>query len=88
MGRPRREKTRKAILKAAYKLLKKNGFDYVSMQQITLEAGVSTATLYRWWDNKAGYSAGCLSGVHPQAPAVWEGRQPAGTITEVHPPTR
>lgn len=52
MGRPRSEKTRKAILKSAYHLLKQNGFDCVSMQQIALEAGVSTATLYRWWDNK------------------------------------
>jgi AcrR family transcriptional regulator len=51
-GRPRSEKTRKAILKAAFRLLKRNGFDSVSTQQIAIEAGVSTATLYRWWDNK------------------------------------
>ncbi len=52
MGRPRSEKTRKAILRAAYHLLKQNGFDDVSMQEIALRAGVSTATLYRWWENK------------------------------------
>ncbi len=52
MGRPRSEKTRKAILKAAFRLLKKQGFEGVSNQQIAREAGVSTATLYRWWDNK------------------------------------
>jgi AcrR family transcriptional regulator len=51
-GRPRSEKTRRAILKAAFGLLKKQGFDDVSMQQIAARAGVSTATLYRWWDNK------------------------------------
>ncbi len=51
-GRPRSEKTRKAILKAAFHLLKREGFDGVSTQQIAIEAGVSTATLYRWWDNK------------------------------------
>jgi AcrR family transcriptional regulator len=51
-GRPRSEKTRKAILKAAFRLLKQDGFDGVSTQQIALEVGVSTATLYRWWDNK------------------------------------
>jgi AcrR family transcriptional regulator len=51
-GRPRSEKTRKAILKAAFGLLKQDGFDNVSTQQIAGEAGVSTATLYRWWDNK------------------------------------
>jgi len=51
-GRPRSEKTRKAILKAAYRLLKRHGFEGVANQQIAKEAGVSTATLYRWWDNK------------------------------------
>jgi AcrR family transcriptional regulator len=52
MGRPRSEKTRKAILKAAFRLLKEHGFDGVANQQIAKEAGVSTATLYRWWKNK------------------------------------
>jgi AcrR family transcriptional regulator len=52
MGRPRSEKTRKAILKAAFRLLKEHGFDGVASQQIAKEAGVSTATLYRWWKNK------------------------------------
>jgi AcrR family transcriptional regulator len=51
-GRPRSEKTRLAILKAAFHLLKQKGFDGVSTQQIAIQAGVSTATLYRWWDNK------------------------------------
>jgi AcrR family transcriptional regulator len=51
-GRPRSEKTRRAILKAAFQLLKRDGFDGVSAQQIAVEAGVSTATLYRWWDCK------------------------------------
>ncbi len=51
-GRPRSEKTRKAILKTAFRLLKQKGFDGVSSQQIAREAGVSTATLYRWWKNK------------------------------------
>jgi AcrR family transcriptional regulator len=52
MGRPRSEKTRKVILKTAFRLLKKEGFDGVSNQQIACEAGVSTATLYRWWKSK------------------------------------
>lgn len=51
-GRPRSETTRKAILKAAFRLLKKQGFEDVSSQQIAEAAGVSTATLYRWWKNK------------------------------------
>lgn len=51
-GRPRSEKTRKAILKAAFRLLKRHGFEDIATQQIAKEAGVSTATLYRWWKNK------------------------------------
>jgi AcrR family transcriptional regulator len=51
-GRPRSEKTRRAILNAAFGLFKKKGFSDVSMQQLAAQAGVSTATLYRWWDNK------------------------------------
>jgi AcrR family transcriptional regulator len=51
-GRPRSEKTRRAILKSAFRLLKEHGFADVSMQQIVADAGVSTATLYRWWKNK------------------------------------
>jgi AcrR family transcriptional regulator len=52
MGRPRSEKTRQAILKTAFRLLKKNGIEGVSNQQIAAESGVSTATLYRRWKNK------------------------------------
>ena len=52
MGRPRSEKTRKIILKTAYRLLKEHGFEAVANHQIAKEAGVSTATLYRWWKNK------------------------------------
>jgi AcrR family transcriptional regulator len=52
IGRPRSEKTRKAILRAAFRLLTNQGFDGVANQQIAKEAGVSTATLYRWWENK------------------------------------
>ena len=51
-GRPRSEKARKAILLSAFRLLRERGFEGVSMQEIAAAAGVSTATLYRWWDNK------------------------------------
>jgi AcrR family transcriptional regulator len=51
-GRPRSEKTRRAILKSAFRLLRDHGFAGVSMQQIVTDAGVSTATVYRWWKNK------------------------------------
>lgn len=51
-GRPRSQKAKKSILKTAYKLLKSSSAALVSTQHIADQAGVSTATLYRWWDTK------------------------------------
>ncbi len=52
-GRPRSEKTQKAILTAAYKLLMSEGFQSVTVESIAKEALVSKATIYKWWPNKA-----------------------------------
>lgn len=52
-GRPRSEKTEKAILSAAYKLLMDKGFHSITIENIAKEAAVSKATIYKWWPNKA-----------------------------------
>ena len=51
-GRPRSNKTRIAILQAASDLLKVQPLPSITMDQIAERAGVSKATLYRWWTNK------------------------------------
>ena len=51
-GRPRSETSRKAILSAAYRMLKDKGLTAISTPALAAEAGVSTATLYRWWPTK------------------------------------
>jgi AcrR family transcriptional regulator len=51
-GRPRSERARKAILSAAAGLLEREGLHAISMDAIAEEAGVSKATIYRWWPNK------------------------------------
>jgi AcrR family transcriptional regulator len=51
-GRPRSERARQDILKSAFGLLKTKGFSSVGAQEIANKAGVSTATLYRWWNTK------------------------------------
>jgi AcrR family transcriptional regulator len=51
-GRPRSEKAKSDILEAAYKLLRKKGFQSVGSHEIADAAGVSSATLYRWWNSK------------------------------------
>jgi AcrR family transcriptional regulator len=51
-GRPRSEKARRAILDAAADLLLDQGMARVSMDVVAERAGVSKATIYRWWPSK------------------------------------
>jgi AcrR family transcriptional regulator len=51
-GRPRSEKARLAILQAAAELLLDRGLSAVSMDAVADRAGVSKATIYRWWPTK------------------------------------
>jgi AcrR family transcriptional regulator len=51
-GRPRSEKARTAILAAAAGLLLDRGLAAVSMDAVAERAGVSKATIYRWWPTK------------------------------------
>jgi AcrR family transcriptional regulator len=51
-GRPRSEKAHKAILDAAAELLLARGLSAVSMDAVAEQAGVSKATIYRWWPTK------------------------------------
>jgi AcrR family transcriptional regulator len=51
-GRPRSERARQAILRAAADLLLDEGTGHVSMDAVAERAGVSKATIYRWWPSK------------------------------------
>ncbi len=51
-GRPRSEKAHTAILEAATELLLERGLESVSMDEVAERAGVSKATIYRWWPSK------------------------------------
>jgi AcrR family transcriptional regulator len=52
-GRPRSELTRKSILSATLKLLETESIQAITIEAIAREAGVSKATIYRWWQSKA-----------------------------------
>jgi len=54
-GRPRCERTRRAILDSTLKFLqaKENGFADLTIERVAEEAGAGKATVYRWWPNKA-----------------------------------
>ena len=68
-GRPRSERAHRAILQAANELLESEGFAAVTMEAIAERAGVSKATIYRWWPNRAAVVMdGFLSTVSSEVP--------------------
>ena len=52
-GRPRSERARKAVIRSTVAILKRVGFNELSIEAVAAHAGVGKATIYRWWPNKA-----------------------------------
>jgi AcrR family transcriptional regulator len=52
-GRPRSESAKAAILAAAASILRVQGLREMTIDAVAAQAGVSKATIYRWWDSKA-----------------------------------
>jgi len=68
-GRPRSERARKAILDAATEVLFNEGFDALTAEGVAQRAGVSKATIYRWWPSKAAVAVDAfVLAVQPQVP--------------------
>jgi AcrR family transcriptional regulator len=51
-GRPRSEQARAAVLAAAGDLMLQGGMAACTMEAIAVRAGVSKATIYRWWPSR------------------------------------
>src|SRR3954470_135645 len=49
--RESKELTRKALLRAALKLLSRNSFDSISLREVTKEAGISPTAFYRHFED-------------------------------------
>jgi AcrR family transcriptional regulator len=69
-GRPRSEQSRLAILDATTELLLEHGLAGASMDAVAERAGVSKATIYRWWPSK---EALALEAVY----RAWKGEEPS-----------
>lgn len=52
-GRKRSVSAEKAVLDAAYDLLRTRGLHATTVDAIASKAGVSKATIYKWWPNRA-----------------------------------
>ncbi len=88
-GRPRSEKARKAILRAARQILREGGPAAVTMEGVAARAGVGKPTVYRWWpDRHAVAMAALMEGEAAAAPsraprsALQALRRQLETITE------
>ena len=76
-GRPRSEKARKAIMDAAADLLLSRGLSAVSMDAVAERAGVSKATIYRWWPTKESLA---LDALYTEWAAVQPDQRDTGTL--------
>jgi AcrR family transcriptional regulator len=56
-GRPRSEKSREAILAAAFDLLVDRGYAGFTIEAVAAAAGAGKTTIYRWWPTKAELAA-------------------------------
>jgi AcrR family transcriptional regulator len=70
-GRPRSEKAHQAILTAVMELLLDQGLHAMSMDEVARRAGVSKATIYRWWPSKERLALDALA-------EEWAAAPPAG----------
>ena len=70
-GRPRSEKAHQAILTAVMELLLDQGLHAMSMDEVARRAGVSKATIYRWWPSKERLALDVLA-------EEWASAPPAG----------
>lgn len=68
-GRPRSEKARTAVLRAARALLNEGGLGAVTIEALTSRTGVSKPTIYRTWPNaQAVVMAALMDTPAPRAP--------------------
>lgn len=84
-GRPRSESSRTSIFSAVLKLLATKSLRDISIEEIAFEAGVSKATVYRWWSNKTQLAIDAfLNDISVKAPFVVRGTITDTIVSQVH----
>lgn len=72
-GRPREERTDRAIVQATLEIFAEDGYHALSMEAVATRAGVSKATIYRRWAGKRDLildAMGSLNDDFPKVPAA------------------
>ena len=82
-GRRRSERSHKSVLAATMALLEEVGYMALTLEAVATKAGVSRATIYRWWPSKASLVIEALDGVIPTPPPVSTGDTRADVRTVV-----
>ena len=82
-GRPRDATRDAAIHEATLQLLKEVGYDGLSMAAIAAQAGVSKATIYRRWANKAAVVASAVEHLATGTPPEPRGGELRDDLLEV-----
>jgi AcrR family transcriptional regulator len=84
-GRPRSERARHAILRAASDLFEKGGYPAATIEAIAARSGVAKTTIYRWWPHRAGLMVELLLTMAEQAAPPPAGPDPMRALqTELH----
>jgi AcrR family transcriptional regulator len=68
-GRPRSDKARSAILRAARQLIEEDGLPALTVEGIAARAGVGKPTIYRWWPDRHAVAMAALMESEPAAGA-------------------
>lgn len=80
VGRPRSQKSHRAILDATLELLAEQGFDGLSIEGVADRAGVGKTTIYRRWENKEALVSAALQDMRSTLEMPQPGRDLRETI--------
>jgi len=84
-GRPRCDRTRQAIMTAAYALLLERGLAGFSIEGVAARAGAAKTTIYRWWPSKGALAVEAfLAAMEPVLPFPDTGSPIADLKVQLH----